>query len=65
VHPTRPSERFNQLADCDPTKVVDDYIELRLSYRSVYAEELRLPDLSGKLTKGYRVSWAKKRLEPA
>jgi hypothetical protein len=56
VIPNEQTPRFSQRADFNMGKVVDNYIELRFDYRSVYADELPNLDLSGKLTRAYRLT---------
>jgi hypothetical protein len=65
AYPTKAPQRFNQFADVDPQKIKDNFIELRLDYRSVYAEEIGSPALSGRLVRAYRVDLAKKFIEEA
>jgi hypothetical protein len=43
-------------AQIDMDKVLDDYVELRFDYRSIYAHELPNLDLSGKLTRAYTLT---------
>ncbi len=65
VYPSKAPQRFNQVANFDPHKVVDNYIELRFDYRSIYTDELGLPGLSGTLTRAYRLDLGRKQIEPA
>ena len=65
VYPDKTPQGFNQTADLDPSKIVDNYVELRFNFRSIYAAELRLPQLSGRLTKAYYIDLVKKELRPA
>jgi hypothetical protein len=56
VIPSDQKPRFTQRADFDMSKVVDNYIELRFDYRSIYAHELPNLDLSGKLIRAYKLT---------
>lgn len=58
TYPAKGSQRFNQLVDpINFEKIVDGYIELRFEYRSLYAAELGLTELSGSIVKKYRVDF--------
>ena len=56
VVPKRQIPRFSEPARFEESRVIDDYIELRFEYRSVYAYEVPNANLSGKLTKAYRLT---------
>lgn len=47
---------FHSPAEFDTDKVVDNYLELRFNYRSIYDAELPKENLSGKLVKSYNLS---------
>ena len=51
--PSDETPRFTSPATFDANKVIDEYIELRFDYRSVYADELPEANLSGKLRTAY------------
>lgn len=54
------SNRFFDRAEFDTSKVVDNYIELRFKYRSLYAQEVQGADLTGRTIKNYVLSADKK-----
>ena len=56
--------RFNAPADFNADKVIDDYVELRFDYRSVYAHELPEANLSGKLKSAYKLTPDRKHCIP-
>ena len=43
IHPTETKRRFSSTIVINSEKVVDNYIELRFSYESVYSDELNNP----------------------
>jgi hypothetical protein len=51
---------FQSPAEFALDKVVDNYVELRFSYRSIYADELPKENLAGRLVKSYKVTSDKK-----
>ncbi len=58
-----PDEQYKpmlQRARINLAKVIDDYIELRFHYRSIYADEVGDPKLCGRLIKRYNLSQDKK-----
>ena len=56
-YPKPNKRRMQYKEEIQKDKVIDDYIELRFDYRSVYAEEKSFPDsLSGKVIKKYKMS---------
>jgi hypothetical protein len=55
IHPTQDQKRFSSKADIDETKVVNDFIELRFKFESVYSAEFGNPsDLKGQVVRSYR-----------
>lgn len=55
IHPTEDRKRFSDKADIRHDLVVDEFIELRLRYTSLYAAELgNPPELSGKIRRAFR-----------
>ena len=48
--------RLIEPVDLDTNKVMDNYIELRFDYRSIYAHELPDANLSGKLRRAYKLT---------
>lgn len=64
IYPTLQNKLFHESEQIDLTKVRDNYIEIRFDYRSIYAAEMNLPALSGKLTRSYKLSEDERSLEP-
>lgn len=62
VYPSAERNTFNQQEEIDLSGIVDNYLELRLNYRSIYADETNLPALSGYITRKYRLSDDKRSL---
>ena len=62
VYPSAERNTFNQQEEIDLSRIVDNYLELRLNYRSIYAGETNLPALSGYITRKYRLSDDKRSL---
>ena len=56
IYPTTDRHTFYLEEEIDFAQIVDNYLELRLNYRSIYAEEMNLPGLSGYLAQKYRLS---------
>jgi|SRR5215212_4640091 len=56
ILPSDKTPIFTERANFDVSRVVDDYIELRFDYRSIYANELPDSDLSGKLIRAYKLT---------
>lgn len=55
IHPTEDRRRFSDKVDIQHDLVVDEFIELRLRYTSLYAAELgNPPELSGKIRRAFR-----------
>ena len=56
IHPTDKSKRFTSKADINEKKVVDEFIELRFQYESVYFAEVGVQDnLKGSINRQYRL----------
>lgn len=64
VKPNELTPRFSQHAEFQIDKVVENYIELRFDFRSVYADELPAADLSGRLRRAYILTSDKKHCIP-
>ena len=56
VYPNDKLKKFLYSADINFQRIIDDYIELRFNFRSVYAAEFPKKDLSGKIVKQQRAS---------
>ena len=55
-YPKSGSKRMQYKQEIDKGKVIDDYLELRFDYRSLYAEEMGFPkNLFGKVIKKYKM----------
>jgi hypothetical protein len=63
IVPNRTS-RLIEPADFDTNEVMDNYIELRFDYRSIYAHELPDANISGKLRRGYKLTPDRKHCIP-
>lgn len=64
IVPSDQTPRFTTPATFDANRVIDDYIELRFDFRSVYANELLEANLSGKLKSAYRLTSDRKHCIP-
>lgn len=53
AYPREPGQVFAQSLSFHPDEVVDGVVEVRVHYRSAYAAELQLPELSGTVTRRY------------
>ena len=60
VYPDNQTPVLTQRADLDVNRIVDDHVELRFDYRSVYAAELLNASLSGRLIRTYKLTPDKK-----
>jgi len=56
VYPDNQTPVFTQRADFDASRVIDDYVELRFDYRSIYAGEFPDANLSGRLVRTYKLT---------
>ena len=55
IYPTKDRKRFTVKAGINPEQVVNDYVELRFRYASMYAAELGNPkELSAEVVQKYR-----------
>lgn len=60
IHPSEDSKRFSAKADIKQEKVVNEYIELRFRYESMYSAELGNPsELRGEIVRRYRFKGGK------
>jgi hypothetical protein len=64
IIPNDQTRRFNQPATFNANKVIDDYIELRFNYRSIYADEIPKANLSGELKRAYKLTPDRKHCIP-
>jgi hypothetical protein len=56
IHPTNERRRWNSKANIQTDRLVNDYVELRFSYESLYSAELGGPDnLRGEIIRRYRL----------
>jgi len=54
-YPKQGKRRMQYKEEIDKSKVIDNYLELRFDYRSLYAEEMNFPEgLLGKVVKKYK-----------
>ena len=56
IIPNDQIRRFNQPANFNANKVLDNYIELRFNYRSIYADEIPKANHSGELKRAYKLT---------
>jgi hypothetical protein len=60
IHPAEDRKRFTWKADLKSDLVVDEFVELRLRYVSLYAAELgNPPELSGEIRRAFRLAGGK------
>jgi hypothetical protein len=64
IYPSKDQPYLLELANIDLSKVIDDYVELRFNYRSIYSIELNDSNLTGKLIKSYRLARDKTHVIP-
>jgi hypothetical protein len=56
IYPTAEDKKFHSIEDIDRQKVIDGYIEIRFRYRSIYAAEMNIPELSGEIVQTYKIA---------
>ena len=56
IHPTEKDRRFSIKAQINEKKVIDEFVEIRLRYESIFFSEVgNLEELKGKITRQYRL----------